>query len=352
MEKTNRKNTNEKSQISDIPLLSNFFSKWFYISIVFILIGLVLSSLNNPNNPNQTASYLISLLSSFFKDIGMAVFVGNIFSFILGTNEFFGYIRDRLIKIIISKDFVTTLATEERRDLLKTVLRPSNELSSIYSRISDYFESYVDNSLKLFHSPYRSGLSINALIRFDENKKKIIAEEDISYRIYRVDNKFEDLIIGFEDTSSEHIETRVVTPTGEEKTFSQEDLKENSMNKDDSIRKSFSLTLPDEYDIHHHLSIHRKLIEYGEDHWQLFSYKTIQPCDGLDISIRCQGDVKVRTYITYGSEPKFKTTMEPSKIRITCDDWLRPGFGVCVVLSRDCDATCYKYDKLIPPSDN
>ena len=333
------KNYNENI-IGDAPILAEFFSKWFYLSVIFILIGLVLSSFDFSNGYGQIIPYSLSLMASFFKDIGIAVFVGNIFSFIMGTNEFFGYIRDRLVRIIISKDFVTTLAAEERRDLLKTVLRPSNELSSIYSRISEYFESYVDNSLKLFHSPYRSGLRINAVVFFDGVKNKIVTEEDVSYRIYRIDNKFEGLFIGFEDPSSEHLETRIVTPTGEEKIFSNSDLKDNSQNKDDSIRKSFMLTIPEEFNVHHHLSVHRKLIEYGEDHWQLFSYKTIHPCDGLDITIRCQGDVKVRTYVTYGSEPKFKTQMQDDRIRITCDDWLRPGFGVCVILSRECDSDC------------
>ncbi len=82
--------------------LKRFFTKWFYISIIFLLIGLALSGINIKDA--QTITYLINLGANLFQSVGLAILVANIFSFTIGTEEFLKYIRERLMKIVVSKD--------------------------------------------------------------------------------------------------------------------------------------------------------------------------------------------------------------------------------------------------------
>lgn len=164
-------NNTEKEET--ITSLRKFFSKWFYISIILLLAGLIASDVPSDPINHPFLSYLLHLCASLLKDTGVAIFVANIFTFVIGTEEFFSYIREKLVRIIVSKDFVTTLGADERKELLKMVLKPTNELSVIYSRISDYFNRYIDNSMQLFHGAYRSNLVISATAKYDATKKQI-----------------------------------------------------------------------------------------------------------------------------------------------------------------------------------
>jgi hypothetical protein len=113
--------------------LTRFFSKWFYLSIILILIGLILSGLTSENSLGQ---YVLVLVSQLLQSTGIAILVANIFTFILGTEQFVNYIREKLVSIVISKDFVSNLNQSEQRNLLKMVLKPAKELSAMYSGIT------------------------------------------------------------------------------------------------------------------------------------------------------------------------------------------------------------------------
>ena len=54
--------------------IRGLFSKWFYWSIIFILIGLVIST---AQSSHPTHSYIISVLSKLFESTGIAIFIAN-----------------------------------------------------------------------------------------------------------------------------------------------------------------------------------------------------------------------------------------------------------------------------------
>lgn len=67
--------------------MKRFFSKWFYISIILILISIILNSVNIDKDYIKTI-YFIQLLSNLLETTGLAIFISNIFTFILGSEEF------------------------------------------------------------------------------------------------------------------------------------------------------------------------------------------------------------------------------------------------------------------------
>lgn len=311
--------------------MSNFFSKWFYFSIILILIGLIANGLKSENLLFQ---YILTLLSQLFQSIGVAILVANIFTFIIGTEQFVKYIREKLVNIVVSKDFVSKLNQDEQRNLLKMVLKPARELSAIYSGISSYFDQYIDDSMRLFDSTYRGHMKIEAIASYDKEKECVQILMEVDYLVYKVSDKFEPIILGLEDASSEHIET-VIRGAGnlEEKLTSNDAV---SMDVDDpTMKQMMKIEIPEKFNNLSHINVSRKILERGSDHWQAFSYKTAKACDQVTISLRCEDDLEIKNCSTYGVQSKYSIEKNEHRVKVTYNDWLSPGFGVNIIVSRN-----------------
>lgn len=327
-------------KVNDINV-KDFFTEWFYISIIFVLGGIICSSFGVEHN--QVVSYIINLISNLFQSIGLAIFVANIFTFIIGTNQFLKYVRDRLVNIVVSKEFITTLNQEEQQKLLHLALRPSKVLSSLYSGINDYFNNYIQESLKLFNSSYRGHLSINALASYNNKKNCIQIIFDMDYIVYKVAEKFEPMPIYFEDGKSEHIHTIIKAHEMEKEVISQDMVEEIGEVLDPSLEKGYIVNIPEKFNSKKQIHVNRKLIEYGDDHWQIFSYKSIRPYDGMIVNLTCEDNIIIKCFNTYGKEDDFTVEKEEKRIKIQYHDWLTSGFGVNVVVAVDKHHECPKF---------
>ncbi|MFC1591460.1 hypothetical protein ACFL43_02940 [Thermodesulfobacteriota bacterium] len=315
-----------------------FFSIWFFLGVIILLFGVILDL----TTPDNSTKYIYSILVDFCKTLGIALLISNIFNFVLGTQKFINFIRDKLINIIISKDFIHRLSTVERRDMLKIILKPPKELSSIYSGINEYFNRYIEASLSLFKLQYRSGYLITAEASYDQELQKVKVESDYNHRIYKVMGKYEKLPMAFEEDDSELLFTKLSAPTGEEeiitktiKTKKDALSDDEPLKNDPSIKDVLYIEIPEAYKAYDRLDVSRRIIEYGEDHWQLFSYRATQPCDKLFIIIRCHDGLKIKKVVTYGPDAKFIVENMGCKVTISCNSWLEPGFGVSVLISGD-----------------
>jgi len=314
-----------------------FFSRWFWLSIVIILIGLIIEQQisSNTTPTSNLTHYLLTLLSNLFQGIGLAVFIANIFTFILGTNEFLQYIRNILMKVVISKEFITTLNQSEQQKLLHLSLKPSKDLSLLYSGINDYFDKYINESMKLFDKSYRGHLSLNAVASYNSEKECIQVVCDLDYIVYRVSDKFEPLQVFFEEDNAEHISTTINAHQLPKVTLTQENLQDAENITDPTVKKGYLAEIPDQFNEKTHININRKIIEYGNDHWQCFSYKSIKAYDGMVINLKCEDNIVVRNCNTYGKEDDFTIEQEKNSIKVQYHDWLTPGFGVNIIIALD-----------------
>lgn len=310
--------------------MRSFFSKFFFVSVILILAGLMLTDVSVENSKIKFITYLTSLL---LTNVGVAIFVANIFTFILGTEEFISFIRDRLINIVISKDFIRNLNQEEQKKLLHLVLKPAKELSEIYSGITSYFNQYIDNSMKLFDTIYRGHMRIDGFASFNKDRNCIQLSYDIDYVIYKTGEKFDPIILGLEDKSSAHIKTIIRGSGNIEKTLTDEQAREIPLD-DPTMQKMMELEIPPEFNRLSQVNVSRRIVEYGSDHWQIFSYKTIKACDQVSITINCEDGLVIKNCNTYGIQGNFSIEKEPSKIKVTYNDWLSPGFGVNILVAR------------------
>ncbi|MBE0465559.1 hypothetical protein [Halomonas colorata] len=271
--------------------VQKFFTRWFFISILLIVSSITLVSLSK-NHSNHF--FVIELIANVMSSVGIAILVANIFSFTIGTEEFLKFIRERLIKIVISKDFVTRLSSEEQKSLLGMVLKPSRELAEIYSGINDYFDQYVEDSMSLFDNCYRGHMRIEGVAYFDEKKNRVQIDYDYDYVMYKTANEFDELPVWFEDERHEHIRTIVAAKAGDWEEIPAELIKELDNIEDPTMVKGYSMSVPDKFNKLDHVNISRKICEAGNDHWQIFSFKTIKPCDQLTVSLRCENGLIIK----------------------------------------------------------
>ncbi|TCK61943.1 hypothetical protein OF66_0542 [Seleniivibrio woodruffii] len=329
----NKKARKEKEKENESIKISAFFNSWFYLSVIILLLTIILSSFSN--RFSHSYSYIINILIDLFKNIGLAIFVANIFTFIMGTEQFLNYIRKRLVDIVLSKDFVAKLSKSEQHNLLHLTLKPPKDLSLVYSRINDYFDNYINSSLNLFENSYRGHLHINAVASFDESKKRVRIESEYDFIVYKVNEKFEPINIYFEDEESELIVTKV--DSIELKTS---DAETPSDVKARGVKRGYSLKVPDELNDRQHLNVYRKIVEYGDNHWQLFVFKSIQPYDGMLINLRCEDGLCIKKHLVYGRQNDFIIEPFNRGVRIKHIDWVVPGFGVSVTVVKGSHEHC------------
>lgn len=327
--------------------ISKFFSRWFWISILLILVGCILTLIqlnieldNKVNNidTSPTIIFGIGLLSELCKVGGVALFVSNIFTFRIDAEDFINYIKNQLRSIVLSKDFIRNLNIAERKDMLRLILRPSADQSNIYSNIDEYFNKYIDESMALFDVIFRSGLVIDIDAKYYQDIDKIALETNIEYRIYKVSEEYEKLPMGFEDPDSKLIETIISASNGDSKKL--DSGKDSEHNRDITLATLLEQPIPEQFQKYDHLKVNREIREYGNSEWCLFSYRAMRPCDSLTIKINCDEKIQIMKCITYGKEENFDIKPKPplnkcSDIRISYNGWLSPGFGVSVLLIRE-----------------
>lgn len=315
--------------------MAKLFSKWFYISILLILSGLVISQADVKSFGPST-QYLVNLLSQALKDIGLAVFISNLFSFIIGTAEFVAFVRNKLIEIVVSHEFVAKLNQGEQEKLLGMVLRPPKEFSEVYSGINDYFKEYVGKSLLLFDKNFRGHLVLDAVASYDPEKRCTKIEIDLDYTVYSVSGRFDDIPIFSQDEKLKHVRTVVIAPNGAKSDAEDQAVCARDKIQDPTLVAGYEMKIPEEFSRFAQVNVHREIVEYGSDHWQQFVYKAVKPCHGLLINLRCLDGLIVRSCNVWGSQKSF--IVERSKhndhIRVFCNQWLEPGFGVDVVVSK------------------
>jgi len=310
--------------------LSDFFSKWFFLSIILILIGLLLTSLE-ASHPSH--GFFINLLSKLSESIGISILIANIFSFTIGTEQFLEYIRERLIKIVISKEFISRLSPDEQRGMLKMVLKPSKQFSDIYSGLNNYFDQYIEDSMALFDECYRGHMVLNAVASYNEEKKCVQIKFDSDYVLYKIASEFDPLLLWLENEKHEHIRT-IVSAKGESEEIVGELITPLDKIEDPSMAKGYSMSVPERFNDLSNVNVSRRIIEYGNDHWQVFSFKTIKPCDQLTFSLRCEDDLIIKESNIYGVQDRFSIEKEEKHIKVTFTDWLSPGFGVNIVVAK------------------
>ncbi len=189
-----------------------FFSKRFFQGIILLLVSYVVMDIEKVII-YEKIKYAVEILKNLSGPLGTAIIIAAIFNYTIESKDFIEYMKKILTQIVISKDFLRRLDGDDKKEILKTILTPSADQVKIYSNINEYFKLYINESVNLFNTNFKSDLHINVYACIDE--KRVNFEETITYRVYKVREKFEPITVGFQSNDDyEIIETLIIAPDG------------------------------------------------------------------------------------------------------------------------------------------
>lgn len=319
----------------------DFFSKWLFGGVIIILISIIWKSFIG-NDDNSVFYFIQSVSISLLSTLGISVFLGSIFNWIIGTQSFSDYVKSKIVNVLISRDYIGDLDLEKKESMLKAIMKPNKLISNIYSRINDYFELYVKRSMLLFkEQQFRSELALNGKVVYGEDNL-VCVKYRFSYRTYVVDSEHENLRLGFNDDKSRVVSTKVALPDKNFENLSSDEVPKKNvpgfLGQDCVTKKVFESVLPnDEYRKAKYLNVIREIEEYGESHWINYSYRSSKPTDGMTMTLECENDLIIKDVVPYGPINGFdiKISDDKKNVSIIRSGWMDPGYGVNVLIAKE-----------------
>lgn len=300
-----------------------FFNKWTWFGIILVLISIILSIISE--------HILVVIFHELLQTIGIALIVGAVFDFSKNTHEFTDYISSLLSDIVVSKSFLKRLSSTDKEEALNLILQPSEYQIEQYSNINEYFKKQISRSIQMFDTNFKSNLVMN--IDVLKENGVVVSKGKISYRIYKVRNKFEPIKVTFEREDSEVKGRRIIYPAGiVEITDEKCDVKtktEAGINY-----KQYVFEIPDQLNDYPYLTIESDIYEKGFDHWTNFHWTSLTPYDGFTFTLKCQDNLVIHEYVVFDEKDPYYVKMPEDRksITILSTAWLNAhtGFSLTV----------------------
>ena len=317
----------------DIKKKTNEFGFWRYYSFFgkYSLGGILLIMLSIIAEYKFKNSFLCELFVRLLSSIGIALLIGAIFDFSKNSQAFTDFVSGILKDIIINRSFFGDLELNSKKQALEMILSPSENQIEQYSEMNPYFQKKIKEAMDMFNTNFKSNL-----VLFVEVKKEngyVVALTELTYNIYKVENEYEPIRTSFEMEDSKVISTQILYPHGclnvEEKDVRSEDETVNS-------RKIFyEYNIPKNLYEYHSLTVKKKVIEKGYDHWANVCWTTLTPCDGINYKLRCLDGLTIKQFQIFDDVELYDIEMseDKSSVSVFSSSWLNKFTGFSIIVS-------------------
>lgn len=315
----------------------NFFTKWFFIGIILVLLSICLSmyidSIGNNSNLYNLKP-LFTILSGILSTIGIALFVGCVFDFSKNSEAFVAFLSKILSDIVVSKKFLSTLSVKDKEQAIKLILKPMDSQVEQYANINDFFKKRVNEVMNMFDVNFKSDMILNIEAHKDNTKNIVFCKTTFTYTIYKLNNKYQPVTIMLEKENSELSDLVVITPFGEKKLDVGNPETKNIGGINYSI---YNLSIPEEYEKYDHLRIQRNIIEPGKDHWIHYIWQSLTPYEGITCSVKCYDNLKIKDFMIFDNKAYYytKESDDNKQLDITSSQWLDPDTGFSLVIGEE-----------------
>lgn len=323
---------NKKNNFFKI-LITKVFHNYLWIGLVIILISIILSI--SMENKSPYLSIVIKLLES----IGISIFIASIFSFAASSSDFVERVRKLLEEIIVKRNFLANIEPDKKKEVLRTLITPSDIELENFPNINDYYNYFINNIISVSSKNVRSNYNIRTKIYFDESDNKIKSEGIYSYRLYPSKEGFSPVRIGFneeQNTGSICEYVKIYNSKGEMKTFTKENiiLQSISIEGATNCRKEGKIDISDDEISKNekYLDIELKVIEIGTQGSLLLEFTALQPTNGFKFILECHDNLKIEDHAVFVVNAKHYENIDEAhqNLSITCNQWINEGSGLCV----------------------
>lgn len=317
----------------DIKKKTNEFGFWRYYSFFgkYSLGGIMLIMLSIIVKYKFNSSFLCELFVGLLSSVGIALLIGAIFDFSKNSQAFTDFVSGILKDIIINRSFFGDLELNSKKQALEMILSPSENQIEQYSEMNPYFQKKIKEAMDMFNTNFKSNL-----VLFVEVKKEngyVVALTELTYNIYKVENEYEPIRTSFEMEDSKVISTQILYPHGclnvEEKDVRSEDETVNS-------RKIFyEYNIPKNLYEYHSLTVKKKVIEKGYDHWANVCWTTLTPCDGINYKLRCLDGLSIKQFQIFDDVELYdiEISEDKSSVSVFSSSWLNKFTGFSIIVS-------------------
>lgn len=334
--KTEKENPPARTNEKEASLFNLFFTKYTYVGFIFILFSAIITLIGDKVT-NPLLLWPFNIFSDLLSTIGIALFIGAIFDMAKNSSAFVEMISKILSNIVISKTFLNTLSKEDKRQSLEIILKPSGNQLQQYSNIESYFQKKVDETTAMFDTNFKTNLNINVDIYINNEKNCLESKSVLSYRIYKINNKFLPIETWLEMPDSEIVSTKIYY--GEKvKIINKDDMKpipqEDSLSNTSYVKTY--VEVPDEMHGAPYLTIQYEIIERGQDHWTNYHWSSLTPYDGINFFLSCKDNITIKEHFIFDNAKNYNVYLseEKDEIRIISTIWLNQHSGFSITASK------------------
>lgn len=306
-----------------------FFSKYTLWGFILILLSIILNDILKDN-------FIFNIISNCMSTIGTALLLGAIFDFSKNSSEFVNFISDIIKRNIISKDFIEKLDSQEKQDVLKMTLIPSETQIEQYSSINNYYKQSIESLFCLKDKPFKTNVTLTLFAEIKDDK--VICTGNISYRRYKNGQIYQPISTYLEKDESSISNCYILLPNGERYNFTNDDIQEIEDDIIDGVKvkKGYKTIIPQCYNIYPYITICKEIKEFGYDHWMIFNWTSLTPCDGIYFELRCTDGLVIKESKVFDNQLLYKVILSEDKhsINIVSNSWLDEYTGFSILVSK------------------
>ena len=324
-----------------INRIKKFFRSSLFIGIILILLSALIEQIvltSKAINSYEALKLVFKILLSVSNSIGIALIVGYWVDMVKNSEDYIDFINTELQETIIQKGFIQSLSYSEKLKICENLISPNDQNINNHSNIRAYMKSQSQSFLDFFNVNFRS----NYLIHVNVYKKSghYMAEYTMTYRIYKINQKYQPVSIVFEK-DSEILSTIIKNEKGEIlKSLEMSDYKTSHLDN-----KELVFEIPVEFYTNEFLTIERKIIENGHTHWLTLNWSNLTPIDGIYYDARCKDGI-IKEFYIFNDPEGYGTELdnERKELIIESNQWLNSYSGFSIVIADPSEDDDFKKD--------
>lgn len=301
-----------------------FVNKFFFSGLIIILVSCIVDlSLNE--------GFVVSLLVNLLSTIGVSLMIGSIFDFSRNSESFTLFVANILKKIIVSKEFLSGMEENEKRNALELLITPTDKQIEQCSSIDLYYKKSIDEILELYNEAFKTNLVISLEAKVENDK--VVCIGYVIDRRYKVNGSYQPVSTSFEKKNGEISKTYIILPDGDKKEFPLEATKTNT---DMQNGNQYVTNIPEELNKYPYITLCKEIREVGYDHWMTFNWKSLTACDGINFVLRCYDGLIIKEHKIFDDTKLYDVNLCQSKnvININSNSWLHQYSGFSIIISK------------------
>lgn len=315
--------------------MKKFFKNFLFWGVIVTLIGVIFDLVIAKYWDNATFILLCNIISNVFLTVGVGLIVGYIMDMTKNNDTFIEYIQNRIKSVVISKDFIRKLSSEEKQKIVEQCLLEDN----IHDKMIQYVKYKTEKLSKLSNGNLRSNIDYTTTA--SKKNGKVLLHTVMSYRIYKVNNTYQNIEHIFDKPTSKVLEMSIINSKKKFYKIDQALLKNTPyvINENDTLYIN-SVEVPSHLKNENSLSLKILVEEEGYDHWAHLVWMSLYPTDTITYKIICKDGLIIKEHFIFDDQKGLYYTHKEkddngniTEYTISCDEWTDPYTGFLLIIS-------------------